>query len=58
MKEILTTASLALYFIVGIVSMLMAHKNIFSPKFLPFNEQAAGKSWKEVEKTFSMSSST
>jgi hypothetical protein len=50
MNGTLTTISLALYLIVGIVSMLMAYKNIFSPKFLPFNEQASGKSWEEVDK--------
>jgi hypothetical protein len=39
-----------LYIIVGIISLTMAYKNIFSNKFIPFQEQAAGKSWNEIEK--------
>jgi hypothetical protein len=38
------------YMIVGIVSLTMAYKNIFSNKFIAFQEQAAGKSWNDVEK--------
>ena len=40
---------IALYMIVGIISMTMAVKNIFSKKFIPFHEQAAGKSWNEID---------
>ncbi len=29
--------------------MVMAFKNLFSDKFLPFHEQAAGKRWHEIE---------
>jgi hypothetical protein len=39
-----------LYMIVGIISLTMAYKNIFSTKFIPFQEQAAGKSWNDIEK--------
>jgi hypothetical protein len=36
--------------IVGIISFAMAYKNIFSNKFIAFHEQAAGKSWGDIEK--------
>jgi hypothetical protein len=39
-----------LYMVVGIISLTMAYKNIFSNKFIPFQEQAAGKSWNDIEK--------
>ncbi|OGF45504.1 MAG: hypothetical protein A2231_01100 [Candidatus Firestonebacteria bacterium RIFOXYA2_FULL_40_8] len=48
-KEILKIIPLVLYFIVGIISLIMALKILLSGKFLPFHEKAAGKSWKEVE---------
>ena len=38
-----------LYIIVGAISMLMAYKNLFAVKFLPFHETAAGKKWNEIE---------
>lgn len=37
-----------LYMIVGIFSMTMAYKNIFSDRFIAFHEQAAGKSWDDI----------
>jgi hypothetical protein len=40
---------LFLYFPVGIVSLMMAYKSIFSTRFLPFQEQAAGKSWENID---------
>jgi hypothetical protein len=40
---------LFLYFLVGIVSLMMAYKSIFSTRFLPFHEQAAGKSWENID---------
>ncbi len=39
-----------LYMIVGIFSMTMAYKNIFSDRFIAFHEQAAGKSWDDIGK--------
>ena len=39
-----------LYMIVGIISLTMAYKNIFSNKLIPFQEQAAGKPWGDIEK--------
>lgn len=50
MKDVLTMVPLALYSVVGIVSFLMAYKSIFFPKFLPFHEEASGKSWESIEK--------
>jgi hypothetical protein len=38
-----------LYFSVGIISAMMAVKNLSSGRLLPFQEKAAGKSWEEVE---------
>ena len=41
--------SLFLFLIIGVVSMMMAHKSIFMNRFLPFHEQAAGKSWESID---------
>jgi len=38
-----------LYLMVGIIAMGMAFKNIAAKKFLPFQEQASGKSWNELD---------
>ena len=40
---------LFLYLVIGIVSLMMAYKSIFSTRFLPFHEQAAGKSWESID---------
>jgi hypothetical protein len=40
---------LVLYFLVGVVSLLMAFKGLFAKKFLPFHEQAAGRVWDGIE---------
>jgi len=50
MKLILNILPIALYLVVGAISMVMAYKNIFAKRFLPFHEQAAGKPWDEIEK--------
>jgi hypothetical protein len=39
-----------LYMIVGVISLTMAYKNIFANRIIPFQEQAAGKSWNDIEK--------
>ncbi|MGO9482844.1 MAG: hypothetical protein ACLP05_13825 [Candidatus Kryptoniota bacterium] len=39
-----------LYMIVGVVSLTMAYKNLFSNRLIAFQEKAAGKSWNEIEK--------
>jgi len=38
-----------IYIIVGIISMIMAYKSLFSDKFLPFHEKASNKIWEEIE---------
>jgi hypothetical protein len=50
MKEIFSIISVALYFIVGAICLVMAYKSIFSKKYLPFHEEAAEKSWDNIEK--------
>jgi hypothetical protein len=40
---------LCLYVLVGIISLTMAYKNLFSNRFIPFHEKAAGKSWEQVD---------
>jgi hypothetical protein len=49
MKEILKIIPIVLYMFVGIISMLMAVKNLFSTKFLPFQEKATNKNWDEID---------
>lgn len=49
MKEIIIIVPIALYFIVGVIGLFMAFKNILANKYLPFHEEAAGKSWNEIE---------
>lgn len=49
MKEILNIIPMVLYFIVGIICLVMAGKCFFSNKFLPFHEKAAAKPWNEIE---------
>jgi len=49
MKEILKIIPILLYTIVGIISMIMAVKNLSSNKFLPFHEKVAKKPWDEID---------
>jgi hypothetical protein len=49
MKEIIKILPLVLYLFVGIISMVMAIKNLFSTKFLPFHEKAANIRWDEID---------
>jgi hypothetical protein len=49
MHEILKIIPIALYFIVGLISLVMAFKSISSKKYLPFHEQAAAKPWNEID---------
>ena len=49
MNEILKILPIVLYFIVGLISLFMAFKSIFSNKYLPFHEQAAAKPWNEID---------
>ena len=45
MKEIFSIISVALYFIVGVICLVMAYKSFFSKKYLPFHEEAAKEPW-------------
>ena len=49
MKEVLKIIPVVLYFIVGIISLMMSLKSLFSKKYLSFHEQAAGKPWSEID---------
>jgi hypothetical protein len=49
MASVLRFIPVGLYIIVALVSLLMAAKSLFSIRFLPFQEQAAGMSWESVE---------
>jgi hypothetical protein len=49
MNELLKIIPIALYFIVGMICLVMAFKSFFSNKFLPFHEKAANKPWNEIE---------
>jgi hypothetical protein len=42
--------STLIYIFVGIICLLMAYKSIFSKRYLPFHEEAAGRSWETIEK--------
>jgi hypothetical protein len=50
MKEILNIVSTLIYILVGLICLLMAYKSMFSKKFLPFHEEAVGKSWESIDK--------
>ena len=49
MKEAFKFLSTSLYFITGVVCLLMAFKSITARKYLPFHEKAAGKTWESIE---------
>jgi hypothetical protein len=51
MAEVPDIISTLLYFLVGAVCLLMAHKCIFSKKYLPFHEKAADKPWAGIDKS-------
>jgi hypothetical protein len=50
MREVLSIVSVALYFLVGAICLVMAYKSFFSKKYLPFHEEAAGESWDNLSK--------
>jgi len=47
--SVLKIIPLCLYSFTGIVALVMAYKSIVSTTFLPFHEQAAGKSWDSID---------
>ena len=49
MKEALKIVPGILYLFVGLISLLMAFKNLSAKRFLPFQEKAASKRWDEIE---------
>jgi hypothetical protein len=49
MNGMLKIIPMLLYMIVGAISMVMAIKNLFSTKFLPFQEKVANKPWDEID---------
>ena len=51
MKEVLGVIPIVLYLLVGAVSLIMAHKSMFSNKLLPFQEKAAGIRWDEIDRS-------
>jgi hypothetical protein len=50
MKELISLISVFIYFLAGMVCLVMAYKCIFSSRYLPFHEEAAGRSWESIEK--------
>lgn len=49
MNEILKIIPIVLYFIVGLISLVMTFKCFYSNKYLPFHEQAAATPWNEID---------
>jgi drug/metabolite transporter (DMT)-like permease len=54
MDEILKIVPVLLYMFVGMISMVMAVKNLTSVRFLPFHEKAANKRWDEIDDRFKL----
>jgi FtsH-binding integral membrane protein len=50
MKDIIKVIPVIFYFIVGIISLIMAVKSLLSKKFISFHEQAAGKPLDNLDK--------
>lgn len=50
MSEIFKIISIFLFVLVGVISLNMALKSLFSKKFIPFHEIAADKSLEDLEK--------
>jgi hypothetical protein len=49
LTQLLKILPLVLYFSVGLICLVMAFTCLFSSRFLPFHEKAAGKRWDELE---------
>jgi hypothetical protein len=50
MKNLAGIIPLILYGMVGIISLIMAFKGLFSDRFISFHEKASAKSWDEIDK--------
>ena len=49
MDRIFDIIPILLYLSIGVISMVMAFKNLFSTRFLLFHEKAANKQWDEID---------
>jgi hypothetical protein len=49
MDKIIDIIPILLYMIIGVISMVMAFKNLISTRYLPFHEKAANKQWDEID---------
>jgi hypothetical protein len=47
MVPVLEIASIVLFFIVGIICLVMAYTAMFARRYLPFHEEGAGMKWEE-----------
>jgi hypothetical protein len=54
MAQALKIIPVLLYFFVGLISMIMAYKNLFSDRLLPFHEKAANKKWEEIDSSLKL----
>ena len=50
MTGISNIVSVLIYFLVGMICLVMAMKSMFSKRYLPFHEEAADKNWDNIEK--------
>jgi hypothetical protein len=51
MSAFMRIIPLGLYFVVGVVCLIMAFKNMQASQFLPFHQQAAGRKWEDVDRS-------
>ena len=49
MDKFISIVTVVVYFILGIICLIMASKSIFSKKYLPFHEAAADKQWDKID---------
>jgi len=47
--RIIEVITIIIYGIVGVISLLMAFKNIFAKSYLPFQEEAASIVWIKID---------
>jgi len=50
MNDHLKIISILIYFLVGIICLVMALKCLFAKRYLPFHEEAASRKWDAIEK--------
>ena len=54
MTDFIKLIIMCFYILIGIVSLIMAYKNIFSKKFISFHQQTAGKSLNDLDEGLQM----